>query len=252
MKSIKIGQLSIGVPPRIVGTVSSQDTFRNLDSHESLPCDIIELRLDEMWPVDDWWMDKCASLESLGYPVILTIRAENEGGRWKGSIEERIAILTRALPSISAVDIELSNGVSSKIREHARKQGVKLLISFHDFDRTPPIDELRSRVSEARAKSVDIIKIATMVNSTQDIAVLSSLTIEASKDSPICVIGMGSHGVSTRLSLPAIGSALAYGYLDKPSAPGQLPCSMLCQRLRETIPAFNEDLIIRKQVLECV
>lgn len=252
MNSIKVGHLSIGAPPRIVGTVSSQDAFRNLDSHESLPCDIVELRLDEMWPVDDWWMEKCVSLESLGYPVILTIRAENEGGRWKGSMEERIAILTRALPSISAVDIELSTGVSSKIREYAKKQGTKLLISFHDFDRTPPIDELLSRVDDARAKGADITKIATMVNSVQDVSVLSSLTITACKDNPLCVIGMGKHGVATRLSLPAIGSALAYGYLDKPNAPGQLPCSMLGRRLRETIPAFNEDVIIRKQVLECV
>ncbi|MCX6338661.1 MAG: type I 3-dehydroquinate dehydratase [Candidatus Aureabacteria bacterium] len=252
MNSIKIGQLSIGAIPRIVGTVSSQDIFQNLDSHESLPCDIIELRLDEMWPVDDWWMEKCASLESLGYPVILTIRAENEGGNWKGTMEERFSIFTRALPSISAVDIELSNGVSSKICEHAAKQGIKLLISFHDFNRTPPIEELLARVSEARAKGADIAKIATMVNSAQDITVLSSLTAKASKDNPICVIGMGKHGVSTRLSLPAIGSALTYGYLDKPSAPGQLPCSSLCQRLREVVPSFNEDLIIRKQILEYV
>jgi 3-dehydroquinate dehydratase-1 len=252
MNSIAIGQLSIGVPPRIVGTVSLQDTLRNLDSHQSLPCDIVELRLDRMWPVDDWWMDTCASLESRGYPVILTLRAANEGGGWNGSMEDRSALLTRAMPSVSAVDIELSNGVSPKIREDAKKRGVTLLISFHDFDRTPPIDELLSRVSEARAEGADIAKIATTVNSAEDIAALSTLTINASKESPLCVIGMGSQGVSTRVTLPAIGSALAYGYLDRPSAPGQLPCSMLCRRLRETVPAFNEDMLIRKHVLECV
>jgi 3-dehydroquinate dehydratase len=53
MKAIKIGRLSVGGIPRVVGTVSSEDTLRNLDAHASLPCDIIELRLDMMWPVDD-------------------------------------------------------------------------------------------------------------------------------------------------------------------------------------------------------
>jgi len=135
MSTVNLGKLSIGEIPRIVGTVSSRDTLQNLDSHKSLPCDIIEL---------------------------------------------------------------------------------------------------------------------TMVNSTQDIAILSALTFKASQDAPVCVIGMGRHGASTRLSLPALGSALAYGYLDKPSAPGQFPCSLLSQRLRETLSRFDEDVIIRKQLLECV
>jgi 3-dehydroquinate dehydratase-1 len=184
--------------------------------------------------------------------VILTIRAGNEGGSWKGSIEERISIFLRALPSISAVDIELSNGVSSEIRSRAMEKGVTLLISYHNFDCTPPVEELSARINEAYTNGAAVAKIATMVNSTQDIAVLSSLTANASGNNPICVIGMGKHGVSTRLSLPVLGSALAYGYLDKPGAPGQLPCSLLCQRLREKMPSFNEDSIIGKQILECV
>lgn len=195
-------------------------------------------------------MDWCASLKSAGYPVILTVRAENEGGKWKGSIEDRDAILTRALPNVSAVDIELCNGVSAEIRERAEKMGVRLLISSHDFDQTPPLDELRARVDASRIEGADIAKIATMINSPKDVATLSLLTVEASKDTPVCVIGMGDQGVATRLSLPALGSALAYGYLDTPGAPGQLPCAVLCRRLRETIPAFDEDMIIRKRVSE--
>lgn len=241
MKTTKIGRLSVGDIPRVVGVVSSGDALRNLDARASLPCDMIEIRLDSMWPVDDWWMEKCASLKSLGIPVILTMRAGDEGGGWKGDGEERVSIFLRALPSVSAVDIELSSGVSSRIRSQAAEKGVRLLISYHNFDRTPPVGELSARVDEAYAGGAAVAKIATMVNSARDIAVLSSLTADVSRNNPVCVIGMGDRGLSTRLSLPALGSALAYGYLDTPSAPGQLPCSLLCQRLRETIPSFNEE-----------
>jgi len=114
------------------------------------------------------------------------------------------------------------------------------------------LHELLSKVREARNKGASIGKIATMVNSVKDISILSTLTVEAKKAALVCVIGMGTLGVSTRLSLPALGSSLSYGYLDKPSAPGQLPCSRIYQYLRETIPRVNEDVIIRKEILECV
>ena len=252
MNTLELGQLTIGDIPRVVGTISSGNVFKNLDTQESLPCDIVEVRLDALNPSGDWWLEKCSLLESLGYPIILTIRAKNEGGNWQGSDEERVSIFLRALPYISVVDIELSNGVSSKLRTHVAEHNVKLLISYHNFSCTPPLNELLEKIDGARLKGADIVKIATMINSPQDIAILSTLTSSVSQESPICVIGMGSNGVSTRITLTTLGSVLTYGYLDMPSAPGQLPCSMLCQSLRKLIPQFNEDIIIRNQILEYV
>jgi 3-dehydroquinate dehydratase len=38
--------------------------------------------------------------------------------------------------------------------------------------------------------------------------------------------------------LPARGSRLAYGYLDEPTAPGQLAASDMDARLRDASPAY--------------
>ncbi len=250
MKIVMLGRLAVGAIPRIVGTISSRDGLGGLDARRPLPCDIVEVRLDKIRPPDDRWMDKCASIEAAGYPVIVTVRAENEGGKWSGSAGERAAILERALPYVSAVDIELRNGVPAGLREDAGRKGVRLILSFHDFARTPAIGELREMVREARAAGADIVKIAAMVNSAADIAVLSLLASGERGEGPVCAIGMGKRGVSSRLSLPAAGSALAYGYVDRPCAPGQLPCAVLCRRLSGTMPAFKEDLIARGRLPE--
>jgi 3-dehydroquinate dehydratase len=64
-----------------------------------------------------------------------------------------------------------------------------------------------------------IAKVATAVHSAADRQRLFALLAE--RPSRTCVIGMGgSRGL--RLELPARGSLLAYGYLDNPTAPGQL------------------------------
>lgn len=233
MKSIKLGGLIIGEIPRVVGTVCSAGTLRLLEKREDIPCDIIEVRLDELWPIDDWWKDRCCSLEKLGLPVILTIRAENEGGRWTKPAEDRLDLFKEAIDIVSAIDMELRNGIPSEIRDQAASLGVNLIVSYHDFNRTPALSELMDKVQEIRENGADIVKIATMVNCRDDVDTLTNLTVGAKKEGPICVIGMGSLGAPTRLSLPTVGSALTYGYLGKPCAPGQLPCSKIYQYIQK-------------------
>lgn len=63
-------------------------------------------------------------------------------------------------------------------------------------------------------------------------------------------MGMGAHGHSLRIYLPAIGSILAYAYLDTPSATGQLSCDRMLELLRLQIPRFNEKYLIRSGSLE--
>jgi 3-dehydroquinate dehydratase-1 len=69
-----------------------------------------------------------------------------------------------------------------------------------------------------------------MAKNNDDIATLEKL-LGSSLDVPLCVIGMGAFGTKTRITFPAHGSCLTYGYLDAPSAPGQLSAEMLSEQL---------------------
>jgi len=54
---------------------------------------------------------------------------------------------------------------------------------------------------------------------------------------PLCVIGMGNAWKQTRVSFPKLGSCLTYGYLDQPTAPGQVSAAELVRQLREHLKA---------------
>jgi hypothetical protein len=66
-------------------------------------------------------------------------------------------------------------------------------------------------------------------------------------EKPLCIIGMGPLGTETRVAFSLVGSCLTYGYLDKPSAPGQMSAARLVERLRNLNPDYNQDYLARKQ-----
>ena len=49
----------------------------------------------------------------------------------------------------------------------------------------------------------------------------------------LCVIGMGPDWAHTRVLFPQLGSCLTYGYLDKPTAPGQFSAAELTEKLQQ-------------------
>jgi len=78
-----------------------------------------------------------------------------------------------------------------------------------------------------------IVKISTMINQESDAGVLESL-LQRSWVKPLCVIGMGQAWSGTRISFAKLGSCLTYGYLDKPTAPGQMSAAELARQLRKS------------------
>ena len=225
MKTCMLGSVTVGDAPKIVGTVSDEATLSPIARRGDPPCDIIELRIDLMRPGGDDWMRESARIVSMGIPVILTIRTPGEGGQWKGSAADRNSLFLKAAGSVSAMDLEIEEGIPPGIRESAARHGVRLIVSHHDFMSTPPLEDLLAVAANARAAGADIVKIATMVKSKRDLETLRSLAALAGRETPVCIIGMGPLGAETRLSPASIGSALTYAYLDRPVAPGQLSCA---------------------------
>ena len=226
----RLGNLVLGLAPQIVGTVSRADTLAQLAVGVQRVCDIVEIRLDLIGPEATPWLEHAKAIEAQGFPVVATIRLASEGGQWKQPDPERLPLFETALEHLSAADIELRSPLLEGVSAAARRRQRALIVSHHDFVRTPPAHELRQIVHKA-ADYGSVVKIATFAQTEEDVATLRGLFTETCS-TPLCVLGMGPLGPQTRIEFPQLGSCLTYGYLDVPVAPGQLSALDLIQQLR--------------------
>jgi 3-dehydroquinate dehydratase I len=218
-----MNKLNLANGPYAVGTLSS------LDGGVALAGDIIEVRLDKTgYPPG--WLQRCKAIEEGGKPVLLTIRLKQEGGEWTEDNQARLKLYEEGLETLSAVDVELAGVICAAVTKRAQRLGKVCLVSHHDFEKTPPLAELESLVERAQQNGA-AAKLATMIRSEADVETLRALLAKKWK-APLCVIGMGEKWSHTRVSFAKFGSCLTYGYLDKPTAPGQLSAAELVRQLR--------------------
>ena len=119
--------------------------------------------------------------------------------------EERKTLLLHAVESGAAyvdVEMEASDTFKTDIIKAARDKGCQIIISYHDFDKTPERAELEHIVSWCSEFNPDVIKIACMVNSARDNARLLGLL---DTEKRMLVVGMGEKGKITRIVSPFLG-----------------------------------------------
>jgi 3-dehydroquinate dehydratase-1 len=216
----RFGNFMLGTAPKVVGTVSKVETLARLPTHD---CDIIELRLDLIGG---------DALRQLDQPVIATIRLASEGGKWTEPDADRLPLFEAALQQCTAADIELRSALLEKVSGLAVRHQKALIVSYHDFDKTPPADELKKVMAKA-ANYGTVVKIATLTKTEDDLVTLRSLFRE-NCSATLCILGMGPLGPQTRIEFPRLGSCFSYGYLDTPVAPGQVSARELMEQSRAT------------------
>jgi len=227
----RFGNLILGRGPKVVGTVSQAGTLEKLATGGEHPCDIVELRLDLFDTADDRWLAHAQAIEVQGLPVVVTLRLAAEGGQWTRPDRERLPVIESALTHLTAVDIEFRSPLLERVSAFAASHQKALIISYHDFERTPPVAELRQVIRTA-ANYGTVVKIATLTQTEADLAVLRELFTEQCSAS-VCLLGMGALGPASRELLPRLGSCLTYGYLDAPVAPGQVAAAELLRVLNK-------------------
>src|SRR5690349_13072757 len=130
-------ELPIGKVPLVVGTVSGLDQTL-LESPQGISSDVVEFRIDKM-PRGSKWLEPARAVEAAGLPVIATIRLNTEGGEWNGVDRERLPLYEQAVKDLAAVDVELKSEIGTAVAGIARKLGKVCILSFHDFEKTPPL-----------------------------------------------------------------------------------------------------------------
>lgn len=146
----------------------------------------------------------------------------------------RLALLRAAVSAGAAyVDIEVEASASYKralVRE-ARSAGCRVIVSYHDLERTPPRRELLGIVDRCFASGADIAKIACRVRSQKDNARLLGLLDD---DRALVVVGLGKKGTMTRVMGPLAGGRFSFASRarGRETAGGQIPHEALAKLIR--------------------
>ncbi len=175
-----------------------------------------EVRLEKVKGITP---EKVKTIMSSSARIVATCRPE--GGM---SDKKREQILAAAIDNGATfidLEIESEEGYRKGLADAARRKGCGIIISYHNYELTPPSEELKKIIGDCFKAGADIAKIACQANSQQDNARLMDL-IGPSRN--VIAIGMGEKGAITRITGPFLGSPFTYASLDtgKETAPGQM------------------------------
>jgi 3-dehydroquinate dehydratase-1 len=131
-------------------------------------------------------------------------------------------LLRRFLPYAACVDVELRSAASLRsVLAAAQDAKIKRIISVHDLQRTPDVVRLEQWMRSAEALSADVFKVATLTDTTLELARLVEFFEKNKAQIPISAMGMGRLGRASRTLLARRGSVLNYAHLGTPQTEGQ-------------------------------
>lgn len=200
--------------------------------------DLIEWRIDYFSEIAD--TAKVVALaqqiryRTAGIPIVFTRRSIREGGEPIALSEDQVLFLHEAVlasRTVDFVDYELSSDPVhfQRVLTAAHAVDVQLIASFHDFQRTPSVEDIVAKFTAAERAGADIAKVAVMPTTLDDVLTLLSATLEGHRRSclPIISISMGAYGALSRLLGWMFGSSVTFAVGGQSSAPGQLPIADL-------------------------
>ena len=172
--------------------------------------------------------------------ILFTFRSEEQGGELRHDMVGRNLepIMKEAIISgcVDMVDVEVTCGNYKVARatSGAHKMGVKVIMSFHDFDKTPHDTELIEKIQDMEILGGDILKIAVMPKNEFDVRRVMELNKRLVEESfkPIVLIAMGAQGMISRVKGRESGACLTFCSIGQGSAPGQIEAEDLIEMLK--------------------
>jgi len=227
---IKIGRLFLGSSPKIAAVITNSSDKKNLKKSIEHGADLLELRIDFFKDIEPAILSRAIKgLRQYKIPLIATIRSRKEGGNRALSDRQRLDIFRHIIPYADGVDIELSSKkIIKDIVSAAKKSNKKVIVSYHNFRKTPDARKLNRIIQEGKRAGADIVKIAAMAKDMNDMLRLAELTL---KHKNLIIISMGELAKISRVFFPIMGSFITYGTVSESSAPGQMPLKILKREL---------------------
>ncbi len=161
-----------------------------------------------------------------GLPLLFTYRNHTEGGRGIAN-EQDYAMLVEAVAGsgdVAAIDVEFRHPQGPVVIDIASSEGAYVIASAHDFEGTPPRDDIIALLADMEAAGADVAKVAVMPRTPADVLTLLDATHRRREQAaiPLITMAMGPLGAITRLAGQVFGSAATFATVGEGSAPGQL------------------------------
>ncbi len=179
--------------------------------------DLFEVRIDL---IGDGWPELVKKLKK---PWIACNRIADEGGGCEKDDVSRIEELLKATElGADIVDIELRTRNLEEVIPLIKKRA-KCLLSFHELERTPPLNEMREIAQRQLEAGADVCKIITTAQRFEDNLTALQLISEVPK-TKIVSFAMGDLGFVSRILCPLVGGYFTYASIEqgRESAPGQI------------------------------
>lgn len=200
-------------------------------------CEMAEVRLDRC-ALTPRQIDECFSSD---VPLIATCRVAevmaNEPSLQDVSLsaqsreikaaqiaENRLCRAIEAGARYVDVEIEAPKQMSKRVRNMAHENGTVFIRSYHDFEGTAAVDALRTLVVKCHYHGADMVKVATMASSQEDVERVLSLyewcegmrgtDMENLADGGLVAFCMGDLGRESRLECLRRGAPFTYAALD--------------------------------------
>jgi 3-dehydroquinate dehydratase-1 len=221
--------------PYVAVPLSDENFIENLEKAFFKGADIIELRVDMF---EDRSIENIKSMlreiKARDLMSILTIRAKWEGGATEIDDAEREEIIKSCIDLVDYIDIELSShDLIDRTKDIIKENGKELIISYHDFEKTPSNEVIQRIIDKSIKYGADIVKYAFYITTHEDVGRLLSITYDYYKrGKKLIAIGMGELGKITRVAGYFFGSRITYTFIGSAVAPGQINIDKLEEELR--------------------
>lgn len=176
--------------------------------------DVLEFRIDALDNPNSKEIKEI--IEEINFPMIATNRIASEGGSFKGSEEERVNLLLECIDLVDYVDIELQS--DDKYISLLNEGSAKTIISYHDFEKTPNLDEIYYIVEKEKELG-DIAKVAFMPKDLDDTLKVLAILSHYSNTIAISMSDLGSY---TRVMASKFNSPITFAAGTDVTAPGQI------------------------------
>lgn len=201
--------------------------------------DAVELRVDHLADSEDVLIRSLAAARPAGLPLILTIRAADEGGAWDANDQERLARLIALGPIADFIDVEFATWqrsanirqkVGLALREGGREPPARLILSAHDFRGRPA--KLLALLAEMYDAGAEVVKIAWQARTVRDN--FEAVDLLRAAPQPTIALCMGAAGLPSRVLARKFAAWGTYAAIEaeRAAAPGQLTLDQLRHRYR--------------------
>ena len=205
--------------------------------------EFVELRFDyieDIQLITPTFVKNLLDLIGSQVQTIFTFREFSEGGQIELGKSQRfkiIQLLIEAHPQYYDIEMKNDRETLQTVINLARENDVKLIYSFHDFEKTPIYDEGVKIIEKFKEElvnnyAVDFISIKKIIfkliftaQKFEDNLIPMKICrdlLEKNKYKNVISFCMGELGIFSRIVCVKAGSFLTYASLEEKTAPGQI------------------------------